>query len=248
MFMFLGHVVKRDVQMKIRSQHRRFIRFLSLFLCSGALYAPQAQGQLDPTAFIDAADSCDPSLKYCLPVEVWLASVSDEPVCTPEWLASQLSLAQTNYAEIGVGFELTEVHELPESQADIETRSDRDALGHDRWTQGVIHVFVVGRLANVDEEGYINGVHWRDRDDTGHRWVILSSTAWRLTLAHEFGHFFRLSHSEYNESMMNREAGVPFDELTFHEDEFDRMLRVITDRVEDEVLQNLSGNADTETE
>jgi len=234
--------------MKRDSLHRSFISALSLFLCSSAFYAAAVHAQLDPTPYLDAAESCDPSLTYCLPVEIWLATVSEEPVCTPEWLAAQLGRAQTHFAEIGVGFELTEVHELPETQAHTETRSDRDALGHDRWTEGIVHVFVVAQLANVDEEGFINGVHWRDRDDTAHRWVILSATAWPLTLAHEFGHFFRLSHSEYDVSMMNREAGVPFDELTFHEDEFERMLGVISDRVEDDELQNLVGDGDTESD
>ena len=47
------------------------------------------------------------------------------------------------------------------SNDEIVLVAKRDALGHDRFTRGVVHVFVVGRLADVDIAG--NEIRLNDR-------------------------------------------------------------------------------------
>jgi hypothetical protein len=76
-------------------------------------------------------------------------------------------------------------------------------------------------------------VHWRERADRTHRWVILSKIAGSLVLSHELGHFFGLPHSTYEISLMNKTLRpTPPGELTFAAPEVeimrkhrDRMLR-----------------------
>jgi hypothetical protein len=90
----------------------------------------------------------------------------------------------------------------------------------------VVHVFVVGRLADVDIAGNeIRGVHWRERADRTHRWVILSKIAGSLVLPHELGHFFGLPHSTHDISLMNKTVRLTplVSELTFAEPEVLRM-------------------------
>ena len=199
-------------------------------------------GGIDEAAYSAAVGSCDASaVEVCFGVELWIALRDGVPVQTPEWVGAQVERANHFFAEIGVGLELTAIHPLEEGEVVIETRDDRDLLGHDRWTSGVIHVFIVGQLDNVDEDGVINGVHWRDRADTSHRWIIVSATAWHMTFVHELGHYFGLPHSEYHISMMNKttRAIAPGD-LTFHEDEFARMRRMVERRLESGRLRNRS--------
>jgi len=202
-----------------------------LFLQS-PLYATETVVAAELQLHADAVPGCAESVEVCFGVALWIATQDDAPVQTPAWLAGQLEQANRHFAGIDVGFELAELRATDSATAVVESRDDRDALGHDRWTREVIHVFVVAQLDNVDEEGQIYGVHWRDREDTGHRWVIVSAAARGLTLAHELGHYFGLPHSDYHVSIMNKSVRLiaPGD-LTFHEDEYARMRRMVDRRL-----------------
>ena len=147
-------------------------------------------------------------------------------------LALGLPLIGGHLAEFAIGLTDTVmlgwygVEPLAAAHRDIVSRLDRDKLGRPHFSRGVVHVFVVGSLADVDGPGEIRGVHWRDRANTARRWVILSSIAGSLTLTHELGHFFSLPHSRYAGSLMNKQpGGPPFAERRFHAKEAAKMRR-----------------------
>ena len=167
--------------------------------------------------FSMAPPSCPSEASSCFGVVLHIVIKDSASIQTPEWVAAQFERANLLFAPISVGFYLKEVAPLSSDKAQIITRSERNLLGRKLFSRGVIHVFLVEALADVDEAGkWLNGVHWRDQSNRERRWVILSSTAWSLTMAHELGHFFGLPHSSYEESIMNktpRETPAPEDRI-----------------------------------
>lgn len=181
---------------------------------------------VDTAAYIQGTPRCDPARAHCFGIHLHLVSTSDGPVQSVEWVRQQVEQADRHFSLIDTNLEVVAVDTVPASELEIDTRDERDALGHDRFTRGVVHVFVVGRLADVDIEGQeIRGVHWRERADRTRRWVILSKIAGSLVLSHELGHFFGLPHSTYDISLMNKTVRLTplVTELTFAEPEVVRM-------------------------
>lgn len=172
----------------------------------GAVTLLQMREQLGMRAFVTGTPTCTADATRCFGIVVHVVVQDDEtPVVTPVWFAEQVSEANRLFADIDVAFEVVDVRSEPATLAKIESRSDRDHLGRDAHDPGVVHVWTVTRLADVDIEGdEIRGVHWRDRADTTRRFIILSSIAGSRTLAHELGHFFGLPHSTYAASIMNK--------------------------------------------
>jgi hypothetical protein len=153
-----------------------------------------------------ALPSCDPARARCVRIRLHIALRDETPVVTPEWFVGQLAAANTHFAATDIAFELAGIDALPASALDVVTRRDRNALaaGRDRLGGGVIHVFLVGTLADVDVPGEArNGVAWR-RPGDDRKYIILASQARPLTLAHELGHVFGLPHSSYPISIMNK--------------------------------------------
>ncbi len=184
----------------------------------------EAGAKLGLRAFQTGTGRCPERAKVCVGLHVHPVVEDGEPVQTPLWFSSQIAHANKLFAEIGVGFEVAEVSEAPAEHADMQTRKQRDQLGRKDHRLGVVHVYLVRRLADVDIEGeVIRGVHWRDRAGKGiRRWIILSSIASFPVLAHELGHFFGLPHSKYPVSIMNKKPapGRPaWPDLVFHPDE-----------------------------
>ncbi len=176
------------------------IPLLTLLL---ALSPPPGEGP-DPAPYLATATPCPEPAAHCLDLALFLAvNAAGEPVRDPEWIAESVAAANRLYADIELHFTLATVTFLPPELEVVHSKSDRDRLGHARWRKGPIHWFVVGRLDNVDEDGEIYGVHWRDRKATHHRWVILSKISWPFTLPHELGHFFGLKHNAILGSIMN---------------------------------------------
>ncbi|MCY1067278.1 hypothetical protein OV090_21185 [Nannocystis sp. RBIL2] len=182
----------------------------------------------DLAAYVQQTPRCSAEVPRCFGVHLHLVVTAGAAIQTVEWVSSQIAEANTRFATIDVNFEIVAADPLPATDAEIDDRAERDALGDPHFSRGVAHVFVVGRLADVDVAGSeIRGVHWRFRADRSRRWVILSKIAGALTLAHELGHFFGLPHSTYDESLMNKAPRVAWltGELSFAEPEFARMRR-----------------------
>jgi hypothetical protein len=156
----------------------------------------------------------------------------------PDWLAAQVATANRLFRPLGVGFTVSAVDGLDADDAVIMTRVDRNRLGRLVRSRGVVHVFVVARLGDIDESGNeINGVHWRRG---GKRWIFVAAKAWDLTLGHELGHFFDLPHSEEADSIMNtaRRRDPPPALRAFLADELDRMRRRLTRMLRDRTLRD----------
>jgi len=185
-----------------------------------------ADSPSDVSAFVDSTPRCAPAAAHCFGIHLHVVQTEGGPVQDVAWVTARIEQAQRHFALIDTSFEIVAADTLPASELEIDDRDERDALGHARFSRGVVHVFVVGRLADVDIDGNeIRGVHWRERGDRSHRWVILSKIAGSLVLPHELGHFFGLPHSTYDISLMNKTMRLTplVSELTFAEPEVLRM-------------------------
>lgn len=182
----------------------------------------------DLAAYVKETPRCDAAIGHCFGLHLHVVATAEGPVQTVAWVTEQVAAANARFREIDVNFEIVAADALPASDLEIDDRGERDALGDPRFTRGVAHVFVVGRLADVDIAGNeIRGVHWRFRKDRARRWVILSKIAGSLVLTHELGHFFGLPHSDYDVSVMNKTVRLTplLTELSFAEPEFAKMRR-----------------------
>lgn len=184
---------------------------------------PGLDGHVAPAP--ELLPACAPEVLRCAAVRLWIAPAGDDqPFDDLAFLTTQLTEANREHGRAKLGFHVVEVRTLGADAADIADRDDRDRLGHDRWQRGLIDVFVVSRLANVDDPGDIRGVHWRSRADRRRRWVILSRISPPRVLAHELGHYFGLPHSDVPASLMNTgPRAAP--ERTFQPDELRRIER-----------------------
>jgi len=214
---------------------------------------PELEADAEAEAQAQAADSADPlgalltrtprctdPSKDCFGVHLHIVTGDDGvPVQELEWVSAQLAGAQDRFmSSVDASFEVIAVDPLASDKRDIVSRLDRDRLGRPHFSRGVVHVFIVGSLADVDNPGAIRGVHRRDRSNTARRWVILSSIAGSMTLTHELGHFFSLPHSAYTGSLMNkRPDGPPFAERGFHPREAARMRRAKAAMLADGMLK-----------
>jgi hypothetical protein len=191
----------------------------------GAVRLAESREQLGLRTFETGTPRCPAARTRCFGVVAHVVEEGGAPVRDAVWFSGQIAQANRLFEPIDVGFEVVAVEGEPADRALIGTRTDRDLLGRADHDNGRIHVYVVRRLADVDIEGEeIRGVHWRDRAETSRRWIILSSIAGDLTLAHELGHFFGLPHSGYAESLMNKTPrDLPWSERRFHDKELARM-------------------------
>ncbi len=139
-------------------------------------------------------------------------------VQTPDWLATQAAIANKHFAATEVAFEVTSQDELAATAAHLVTRADRDALAK-LVTDNKIHVFVIGKLENVDDAKLpVHGVTWRGG---GKKYIIIAADSPDRVLAHELGHVFGLPHSTYAISIMNKtkRARPPIEDRRFADEE-----------------------------
>jgi hypothetical protein len=127
------------------------------------------------------------------------------------WVTAQTEEANRLFSPLGVRFRWTIETALPDPHGEMHTRSDRDALSA-RTEPGVVNVFLVRALEDVDEAGrYRMGVCWTSRTDK-QRYIVISRTAVRSVLAHELGHLFGNGHSSVTNNLMSysRDGAVVF--------------------------------------
>lgn len=216
----------------------------------GASTLARAQASLGRDAFVTGSPRCPAKARHCFEIALHVVVEDGADVVTPQWFAAHVTEANRLFAPIGVGFRVGSVVPADGRFADMQTRLDRDTLGRKEHTLGVMHVFAVRRLADVDVEGeVIRGVHWRDRAETSRRWIILSSIASPMVLAHEAGHFFGLPHSSYRTSIMNKSPhrNPPWTKRTFVPEELAIMATRRAEMVADGTLRRRKKRARVST-
>lgn len=185
---------------------------------------------------------CPPAARYCFGIELFVVFERGEPVRPASWFAGQLRHANELFSPIGVGFELDALRVVHPQWAHVQSRLDRDELGRRARKRGVVHVFMVRRLDDVDIDGNrLYGVHWRDRGRSGERWIIVSAKDESDTVfSHETGHYFGLPHSRYDVSIMNKSPRETpsWPERVFAPPELERMTQKRDDMVESGFLRN----------
>ena len=204
---------------------------------------PRPSGPELLATFIKDTPRCDPARVHCFGIHLHIVVTPDGPIQTAEWMRQQVEQVHRHFSLIDTNLEIVAADALPATDLEIDDRDERDALGHDKFSRGVVHVFVVGRLADVDVAGQeIRGVHWRERADRTRRWVILSKIAGSLVLSHELGHFFGLPHSTYDISLMNKTVRLTplVTELTFAEPEVERMRKHRDRMLANKMLRQIS--------
>jgi hypothetical protein len=212
----------------------------------GAVTLVEAKARLGRDAFVVGSPACPEEAKTCVRIALHVVEEAGEDVQTPQWVAEQVQEANRLFAPIGVGFTVGSANVVDARFADVQTRLDRDLLGRKAHSLGVVHVFVVRRLADVDVEGeVIRGVHWRDRAETSRRWIIISSIAMPVVLAHELGHFFGLPHTRHPRSIMNKS---PHMDPPWHLRDFPKEEQVIMARRRDAMIEDGTLRAVKESE
>jgi hypothetical protein len=148
-----------------------------------------------------------------VPLSFAVAVEDGVPVRDAAWIDAQLGAMEGLYVPLGLRpvkvasrtLARTLVQGRASSFVHMETRADRDSLA-DEARPGVVNVFVVGTLRDVDEPSRMRrGVHWRNRKSVSLRYVILAAEAMPTVLAHEMGHYFGLGHSLVADNLMSYE-------------------------------------------
>jgi hypothetical protein len=136
-----------------------------------------------------------------LNVVVRAVDIDGERVVDDAWVDAQWAAVDKLYAGMGIRFERHFGEPVPATSARLETKEDRDKLG-DYFAEGVINVFFVKALMDIDEIGRIRmGVCWRAPGRK--RFVAVASNAKPTVLAHELGHFLGNGHSKVVDNVMS---------------------------------------------
>ncbi len=173
-----------------------------LLVVCALLTAGRVEAAPELDALIKTAPGCDAKRTNCFGLALHVAVGDAGPIASAEWITAQLTGANKHFESLATEFRIVSIDALPASALRVEDRKERDSFAP--LAKGrVIHVFVTGRLDDIDIPGNeIYGVAWRSK--TNVKLVILSTQAWERTLAHELGHVFGLPHSTYPISIMNK--------------------------------------------
>lgn len=188
-------------------------RVLAIWAVVGMASFAEAAPAVDD--IVKTAPGCDAKRARCFGLALHVAVGDAGPVATADWIASQLAGANRHFEPLDTEFKIISVDALPASALRVEDRKERDSFAPVAKGR-VIHVFVTGRLDDIDIPGNeIYGVAWRSSSNV--KLIILSTQAWERTLAHELGHVFGLPHSAYPISIMNKSERTdpPLEQRTF---------------------------------
>lgn len=215
-----------------------------------ALAALQCPSLSDPAVeprlacFVDQTPACPPDRRYCFGLHLHLAAGAEQD---PAWVRAHLDHAHKLFEPADVGFQVVAVDSIGPEFAVMQTREQRDAIGRSRFERGVVHMFLVAQLDDVDVPGtQIRGVHWRQRSNTDKRWIILSQIGSKVVMGHELGHFFGLPHSRYRDSVMNKKPREqpPWEARVFVPDELDIVVHDRDQMVREGMLDELEPRVD----
>jgi hypothetical protein len=158
-----------------------------------------------PVALAQKPEPTIPTLPVVISIATEEGPSGPRPVQQGAWIDDQLGRAERLFGTHGVHFVEKPRRALAARHAQLETRADRDALAAE-LVPGVINVFVVGSLRDVDDPSRMRmGVHWRFRKQLAKHYVIVAASAMPTTLAHELGHFFGNGHSKVVNNVMSYE-------------------------------------------
>jgi hypothetical protein len=144
-----------------------------------------------------------------------VAVTSDEQgaVVDRAWIDAEMAAAERIYAPLGFHVRVHQVRSIGTELARIEDPRMRDRFAA-MVTPHELSVFIVRSLRDDAQVGvYRGGVTWDSRTTPSRRYIILASTAFGSTLAHEMGHFFGLQpHSNVHNNLMSydREDALVF--------------------------------------
>lgn len=173
--------------------HRRFGRRA---LVTGSVAALATRGT------IAHASEATP---FVVPLFVRVVTVDGAPVADGTFVDERLAVAAPIYAEHALSFVEAKPRTPVVGRADVVTRDDRDSFAP-LCEDGVVNVFVVRRLEDVDEPGRSRmGVAWRCLRDPTKRYVVMAAYARPAVLAHELGHFLGNPHSKVKNNLMSYE-------------------------------------------
>lgn len=149
-----------------------------------------------------------------IPLFLRVVGLDGNAVAEPALVDKSVEAATSVFGQHGVAFFEAKARTTVEAKfADVITRDDRDAFAA-IWLPGVINVFVVRKLEDVDEPGRARmGVAWRCLRDLKKKYVIVAAYAREVVLAHELGHFLGNPHSKVKNNLMSYdhdEGGVVF--------------------------------------
>lgn len=212
------------------------------FACAVSGGATHADVDADLAGAVAALPTCEASRGHCVGIQLHVTVEGTGAIAAPDWLAAQLDAANRHFAPADIGFEVTGIDALPASAAHIATPGDRDGLAADRLGGGVIHVFIVRQLDDVDHAGQvIRGVTWHTHKDA-RKYVIVSITAPERVLAHELGHFFGLPHSTYAVSIMNKRERKqpPLEQRKFADEEIAALRLSVTRLLQAKVIAEVA--------
>jgi len=170
-----------------------------------------ASGLLASTLARPARGAASPALRS-IPLSFAVALDDGHAVRDADWLDEEIAAMEALYVPLGLSPVKIATRTMPTSHLHLETRADRDALVTE-LRPGVVNVFVVGTLRDVDEPPLMRrGVHWRNRATPSRRYVIVAAEAMPTVLAHEMGHYFGLGHSPVQDNLMSydRTGGAVF--------------------------------------
>lgn len=152
-------------------------------------------------AFVTAHARADEAI-FGLSFTIAKREGTNERVVDDPWVEAQIKEANRLFQPLGTRFRWVYEKALPDANASVHTRADRDALTPLTEKTGYVDVFLVRELEDVDDPGtYRRGVCWTGRG--GKRFIIVSEIAGVGVLAHELGHFFGNPHVSVTDNLMS---------------------------------------------